>query len=61
MSTSSQPIAYFSVEEACRVSSLGKTFIYGRIADGSLQIRKVGRRTLIPAESLRRLCEGEAA
>jgi excisionase family DNA binding protein len=45
------PLAY-SVDEACKVSSLGRTYIYQLINEGRLQARKIGKRTLIPAESL---------
>lgn len=53
------PLAY-SVADACKVSSLGKTRLYSLIAEGRLEARKIGKRTLIPAASLRRLIEGEA-
>lgn len=53
-----EPIAY-SVADACRVSSLGRTRLYQLIAEGRLEVRKVGKRTLIPAASLRALIEGE--
>ena len=52
------PIAY-SVADACRVSSLGRTRLYQLIGEGRLEVRKVGKRTLIPAASLRALIEGE--
>lgn len=55
-----EPLAY-SVAEACRVSSLGRTQLYSLIAAGRLESRKVGRRTLIPAASLRALVEGRSA
>ena len=54
-----QPLAY-SVADACKVSSIGKTRLYALIAEGRLQARKVGKRTLIPAASLRALIDGEA-
>lgn len=54
-----EPLAY-SVHEACRVSSLGRTRLYQLIAEGRLEARKIGKRTLIPAASLRRLISGEA-
>ena len=53
-----EPLAY-SVDDACRVSSLGKTKLYELINEGRLQVRKVGKRTLISAASLRALIEGE--
>lgn len=51
-----QPLAY-SISEACRVSSLGRTFIFAAIRDDRLETRKVGRRRLILADSLRRFIE----
>jgi excisionase family DNA binding protein len=53
-----EPLAY-SIAEACRVSSLGRTRLYELINEGKLEVRKVGKRTLIPAGGLRRLIEGE--
>lgn len=53
------PLAY-SVADACRVTSIGKTRLYQLINEGKLEARKLGRRTLIPAASLRALIEGEA-
>lgn len=54
-----EPLAY-PVSEACRVSSLGRTRLYQLIAEGRLEVRKIGKRTLIPAASLRALIEGRA-
>ena len=53
-----EPLAY-SIKEACRVSSLGRTRLYELIGQGRLETRKIGKRTLIPAASLRRLIGGE--
>lgn len=53
-----EPLAY-SINEACRVSSLGRTRIYQLISEGRLEVRKIGKRTLIPAASLRALVGGE--
>ncbi|API60961.1 hypothetical protein BSL82_05365 [Tardibacter chloracetimidivorans] len=53
-----EPLAY-SVSEACRVSSLGRTRLYQLIGEGRLEVRKIGKRTLIPAASLRALIGGE--
>lgn len=55
----SEPLAY-SVADACRVTSIGRTRLYALIAEGRLEVRKIGRRTLIPAASLRALIEGQA-
>lgn len=53
-----EPLAY-SISEACRITSIGRTRLYGLIAEGRLEVRKIGRRTLIPAASLRALIEGQ--
>ena len=53
------PLAY-SVKDACRVSSLGRTRLYQLIGEGRLEVRKIGKRTLIPAASLRALIAGKA-
>lgn len=52
-----EPLAY-SINEACHVSSLGRTYVYLLIKQGKLKTLKIGRRTLIPAASLRDLIEG---
>lgn len=54
-----EPLAY-SINEACRVSSLGRTRLYQLIGEGRLEVRKIGKRTLIPAASLRALIEGRS-
>jgi excisionase family DNA binding protein len=51
-----QPLAY-SIKKASRVSSLGRTRLYQLIGEGRLEARKVGKRTLIPAASLRALID----
>lgn len=53
-----EPIAY-SINDACRAVGIGRTYLYKMIGDGRLEVRKVGKRTLIPASSLRRLIDGE--
>ena len=57
--TQLQPLAY-SIKDASRVSSLSRSRLYELIAAGELQIRKVGKRTLIPVASLRALIEGRS-
>ena len=54
-----EPLAY-SVADAIRVSSIGKTRLYSLIKEGKLEARKIGKRTLIPAASLRALIDGKA-
>ena len=49
----------YSINEAARTLSLGRTSIYSMIADGRLEAFKLGRRTLIKAESIRRLVDGQ--
>ncbi|OYW84812.1 MAG: hypothetical protein B7Z20_10165 [Sphingobium sp. 32-64-5] len=50
----------YSIKEACRASSLGRTTIYNHISAGRLRAVRVGGRTIIPAEALHALIAGEA-
>jgi excisionase family DNA binding protein len=54
-----EPLA-LSVNDAAKALSLGRTSIYAMIADGRLEAFKLGRRTLIRMESIRRIVAGEA-
>jgi excisionase family DNA binding protein len=58
-SNSPAPLAY-SIADAVAVSSIGRTRLYALIGEGKLKAVKVGKRTLIPADSLRALLAGEA-
>jgi excisionase family DNA binding protein len=49
----------YSINDTAKTLSLGRTSIYAMIADGRLEAFKLGRRTLIKAESIRRLMSGE--
>lgn len=49
----------YSINETASALGLGRTSIYAMIADGRLEAFKLGRRTLIKAESIRRLIEGQ--
>lgn len=49
----------YSIREASQATSLGKTRLYQLIRDGRLAARRIGGRTLIPAESLHALIAGE--
>lgn len=49
----------YSIREACRASSLGRTTIYSHISTGRLRAVRVGGRTIIPAEALHALISGE--
>ena len=50
----------YSIKEAFLASSLGTPTLYNHIAAGRLAVRKVGGRTIIPAEALRAFVLGEA-
>jgi excisionase family DNA binding protein len=54
-----KPLTY-SINDAARVSSLGRTRLYELIGEGKLERVKVGNRTLIKAASLHRLLEIDA-
>lgn len=51
-----EPLAY-SIRDAVAVSSLSRPRIYQLIKEGKLESRKLGRRTVILADSLRDLIE----
>lgn len=53
-----EPLA-LSVNDAAKALSLGRTSIYALIAEGRLEAFKLGRRTLIKMESIRRIVAGE--
>jgi excisionase family DNA binding protein len=53
-----EPLA-LSINDTAKALSLGRTSIYAMIADGRLQAFKLGRRTLIKMESIRRIVAGE--
>ena len=50
----------YSIREACRATSLGRSTIYFHISAGRLRAVRVGGRTIIPAEALHALIAGEA-
>jgi excisionase family DNA binding protein len=50
----------YSINDTARLLSMGRTSIYAMIADGRLESFKLGRRTLIRGESIRRLVDGQA-
>ena len=55
------PKLAYSISEACAASSLGRTSIYAHIASGRLHAVRIGGRTVIPANSLEALLQGETA
>ena len=54
------PKLAYSIREACHASSLGKTTLYSHIANGRLRAVRIGGRTVIPADSLHALINGDA-
>ena len=54
--STSKPIA-ISVEEFCRLSSLGRTSTFKLLRDGLLERRRVGGRTLILMRSVEALLD----
>lgn len=46
------PIAV-SIADAVRISGMGRTSLYIAIQRGSLAVKKSGRRTLVPVDSLK--------
>lgn len=56
--TNDPPKIAYSIKEACKASSLGRTTIYSHIAAGRLRATRIGGRTVIPADSLHALIEG---
>lgn len=55
-------IIALGIPDACRVSGMGRSWLYKAISDGRLASVTLGRRRLIKADSLRALIEsGEAA
>ncbi len=49
-----------SINDAARALGLGRTSIYSLINERKLEARKLGRRTLVTAESIRALIDGAA-
>lgn len=50
----------YSIRQACHASSLGRSTLYAHIAAGRLRVTRVGGRTIVPADALRALINGEA-
>jgi excisionase family DNA binding protein len=62
MTTSLLPQKFgYSIREACAATSLGRTSIFKHLASGRLKAVRLGRRTIITAESLHALLGDEAA
>ncbi len=52
--TSSEEKFAFGIVDAARVAGIGRSTLYEALAAGELKAVKLGRRTLIPADELRR-------
>ena len=52
--TNADRLAY-SIKETCDLLGLGKTRVYELVNAGDLQVKRIGRRTLVLADSLRAL------
>ena len=50
-------IVAYNIRHTCEVMGIGRSYVYMLIADGHLEARKLGRRTVITAESIRRYVE----
>lgn len=57
MHTSENPKLAYSVTDAANALSIGRSKLYELIAEGRVETRKIGSRTVIPARSLHRLLE----
>lgn len=53
-----EPLAV-SINDTAKALGLGRTSIYELIKDGRLETFKLGRRTLVRVESIRRLVEAQ--
>jgi excisionase family DNA binding protein len=45
------------IKEACRITGIGRSKLYELIAEGEIDIVKVGTMTLIPVDSLKALTQ----
>lgn len=51
-----QPIT-MSINDATKALGVGRTTVYSLIGQGRLEVIKLGRRTLVKADSIRRLVD----
>ena len=51
----------YSINDAVAVSSIKRSMLYELIAAGKIETTKIGKRTIVKADSLRRLIQGGAA
>lgn len=55
------PKLAYTIAEACHAVGIGRTKLYELIGEGRVETRKIGARTVIPAESLRALISSAEA
>jgi len=55
MQINETPKLAFTIAEACHAVGIGRSKLYELIGEGRVETRKIGSRTIIPADSLRRL------
>lgn len=60
MSMTMEPITV-NVNDACKLTGLGQTYLKALIKDGTIESRKIGRRRLILTRSLRQFIEGNGS
>ena len=48
-----------SINDATKALGIGRTTLYSLIAQGRVEVVKLGRRTLVKTDSLRRLVEAD--
>ncbi len=49
------------IKEACRITGIGRSKLYELIADGEVEIIKIGAMTMIPIDALSRFIERRRA
>lgn len=53
MSTIAPELLTVRIKEACRITGIGRSKLYELIAEGEIEVIKVGAMTLVPIEGLR--------
>jgi excisionase family DNA binding protein len=59
MHTHETPKLAFTIAEACHAIGIGRSKLYELIGERRLETRKIGSRTVIPAQSLHALIASE--
>jgi excisionase family DNA binding protein len=59
MQTNETPKLAFTIAEACHAIGISRSKLYELIGEGQVQARKIGSRTIIPADSLQKLVSGD--